>query len=81
MNSALDFIIVLLFRTMSNWLLEFEKWAPSIISICFKVCFLSPIGDNSLLGIVPLRCRAFGNCKICYSNTAHLRNSFLKTFF
>ena len=22
---------------MSNWVLEFEKWAPSIIAICYKV--------------------------------------------
>ena len=27
------------FRTMSNWMLEFEKWAPSVITLSYKVCF------------------------------------------
>lgn len=24
------------FRTLSNWVLEFEKWAPSVVKIAYK---------------------------------------------
>ena len=30
-------IICIANRTLSNWLLEFEKWAPSIIVVSYKV--------------------------------------------
>eukprot|EP00111_Clytia_hemisphaerica_P021883 TCONS_00064344-protein len=30
------FLIILPLSTMSNWVLEFEKWAPSIIAISYK---------------------------------------------
>jgi len=30
------FLIIVPLSTMSNWVLEFEKWAPSIIAICYK---------------------------------------------
>jgi len=30
------FLVVVPLSTMSNWKLEFEKWAPSIKIICYK---------------------------------------------
>ena len=25
------------YRTMSNWVLEFDRWAPSVVKIAYKV--------------------------------------------
>eukprot|EP00795_Rhopilema_esculentum_P004788 gene4788-21097_t len=30
------FLVIVPLSTMSNWVLEFEKWAPNIIAICYK---------------------------------------------
>ena len=30
-------LICVIYRTLSNWLLEFEKWTPSIIVVSYKV--------------------------------------------
>jgi len=27
---------VVYFRTLSNWVLEFEKWAPSVVVVAYK---------------------------------------------
>ena len=32
-----SFLICVIYRTLSNWLLEFEKWTPSIIVVSYKV--------------------------------------------
>ncbi|XP_015748054.1 PREDICTED: chromatin structure-remodeling complex subunit snf21-like [Acropora digitifera] len=31
------FLVIVPLSTLSNWLLEFEKWAPSIIVVSYKV--------------------------------------------
>jgi SWI/SNF-related matrix-associated actin-dependent regulator of chromatin subfamily A protein 2/4 len=28
--------MILYFRTLSNWVLEFEKWAPSVFVVAYK---------------------------------------------
>lgn len=31
-------IFLFAFRTLSNWVYELDKWAPSIVKISYKVC-------------------------------------------
>jgi len=31
------FLVIVPLSTLSNWLLEFEKWTPSIIVVSYKV--------------------------------------------
>ena len=29
-------VFFVIFRTLSNWVLEFEKWAPSVVVVAYK---------------------------------------------
>ena len=36
-ESALtNFLYIITSRTLSNWVLEFEKWAPSVVKVAYK---------------------------------------------
>jgi len=28
--------VLILFRTISNWMMEFDKWAPTVIKVAYK---------------------------------------------
>lgn len=36
---------VIVFRTLSNWVLEFEKWSPSVVVVSYKG---SPAGRRAI---------------------------------
>lgn len=33
----MSFFFCLFYRTLSNWTYEFDKWAPSVVKISYKV--------------------------------------------
>lgn len=37
MSIFLSSIYFLFYRTLSNWTYEFDKWAPSVVKISYKV--------------------------------------------
>ncbi|XP_077981032.1 SWI/SNF-related matrix-associated actin-dependent regulator of chromatin subfamily A member 2-like [Glandiceps talaboti] len=41
------YLIIVPLSTLSNWTLEFDKWAPSVIKICYKG---SPLARRAIVG-------------------------------
>ena len=49
------YLIIVPLSTMSNWMLEFERWAPSVIKIAYKGMFFPVLIEM----LTTLRCCSF----------------------
>ena len=62
------FLIIVPLSTLSNWVLEMQKWAPSVVALSYKG---SPVARRSVQGQVRQVQRAHHHVRVCHQGQGH----------